>query len=370
MRKRVLLVNKFIPPDTAPTSQLIGAIGRALEADGWDVAFAGRRSGYSTQSPSLIRRLADEAGFHCALLAGSLFSRHRPDLVIALTSPPGLIVPASLLAKLSRSRLIHWCMDLYPDVAVALGALPAGRIEALIRWATVRAYRTCDLVVALDDDMAERFGAAGVDSEVLAPWPPDWRGAPAENAPDMRGAWLYSGNLGRAHDWETMLEAQAILERSGSTLRLVIQGSGPAQRAARERASSLGLQRVEWRPPAPEGGLLKQIHEARALVASQRPETTGMLYPSKLSTLTLTETPLIWIGSPVGAIAAELRGRPDTLVAPPGDAAQVAAFLRSLPSRPRLRDLDISRFLEKATERRNDGLERWKRWASRESAEA
>jgi len=340
MKPLALLINKFIPPDEAPTARLLGDVGDCFIEAGWDVEYLGRTSGYRTQSRGLAHRVVDEISFHLQILGRTLF-RRKASLLISLTSPPGLVFTVSLLSKLTGARHIHWCMDLYPDIAVALGALKQrswiNRIwESVTNWA----YDGCSHVVALDEDMRERFSKKGVTAKVQAPWAPD----PGQFIPstsradnilsDERNLWLYSGNLGRAHEWKTLLTAQGILEKRGSSIRLVFQGGGPEMPLAKKAAEELSLSRVEWRDYAPKDQLIGQLLSAKALVVTQRPESVGMLYPSKLNLAEPAGTPMIWVGDIDCSIARRLSHQARYCLASPGDATKIADFIEGLQETP------------------------------------
>jgi hypothetical protein len=108
------------------------------------------------------------------------------------------------------------------------------------------AYRGATRVVALDEDMAERVRSYGVEPAIVPPWVFDSALAqPLPTlAPNEPWTWIYSGNLGRAHEWQTLLEAQALLEKCDAKITLVFQGGGPAWPAAQERAPGSRIERL------------------------------------------------------------------------------------------------------------------------------
>jgi hypothetical protein len=66
------------------------------------------------------------------------------------------------------------------------------------------------------------------------------------------------------------------------------------------------------------------------VIATQREETRGLLWPSKLALLRALPRPIVWIGVPGGAIAQSLRARPGLNgIFAPGDAAPLAQWLLS-----------------------------------------
>lgn len=331
---RVLFLNQYFPPDPAPTGILLREIADALEAAGHEVVFASSGQEYRGGQAGGSRMRREVRGlwalFRAALRAG------RVDALVSATSPPLLVVAAAVIARLRRARHYHWLFDMYPELATALGEIPEGRMARLFSAAARWAYRRAACVVALDEDMASRLKAYGVSPRIIPPWvfaslmsslksPGSFKSLPPEPV------WLYSGNLGRAHEWRTLLDAQRMLEAAGAPWRLVFQGGGPAWPAAREYARQAGLNRCDWRPYVPEDQLPASLLAADILVVTQKPETRGLLWPSKLALVTSLPRPILWVGPLDGAIACDLAGLPQTGRFAPGDAAGVAKWLMEAP---------------------------------------
>src|SRR5262249_52315875 len=71
---------------------------------------------------TLAHRAFDYGSFYArAALALALLPRQ--DALIAMTTPPLIAAVGLGPQKLRRTRLIYWCQDLHPDVAVAFGVL-------------------------------------------------------------------------------------------------------------------------------------------------------------------------------------------------------------------------------------------------------
>ena len=329
---RVLFLNQYFPPDPAPTGILLREIADALAASGHQVAFASSGQDYRAGQKRGSRLLRELRGllalFRAALSAG------RVDAIVSATSPPLLVVIAATIARLRRARHYHWLFDMYPELATALGEIPDGWLTRFFYAATRRAYRRAECVVALDQDMAARLKAYRVTARIIPPWvfqslitarasQPLAPLTPAHPEP----IWLYSGNLGRAHEWRTLLDAQRLLETAGAPWRLVFQGGGPSWPAAREYADQLGLIRCEWRPYVPEDQLPASLLAADVLAVTQKPETCGLLWPSKLALIASLPRPILWVGPIDRAIARDLAALPQAGVFAPGDAHGVARWL-------------------------------------------
>lgn len=194
-------------------------------------------------------------------------------------------------------------------------------------------YRACGEVVVLDADMAERIKRYGVGSKIIRPWVS--RAVQEQAACEGERCrapwtWVYSGNLGRAHEWETLLEAQGLIEAENAEIRLLFQGGGPAWTAAKARAEEMGLKRCDWKDYAPVAELRSSLLDCQCCVASQRPAAKGLLWPSKLALLLTLPRPILWVGSQDGAIAGELRQVPGTGVFAPGQGREIADWVLDL----------------------------------------
>lgn len=337
----LLFLNQYGPPDSPPTARLLGEFADQLRTGGHTVEILAQRQTYGGRPTRGRERLRRElAASWFILRAGWRRRTPRPDVVLALSSPPGLLVVAALVAWRQRARLAHWAMDLYPELAIALGEILSGFLAKTVQTAMCWAYRRCALVVALDDDMRDHLQTmCRVPIRVLPPWPS--RAAeqqiasgrnPDATSLDQDGGmvpwtWLYSGNLGRAHEWQTLLDAQRLLENRRLPVRLVFQGDGAARQAAQARATELGLQRCDWLDYVPEDQLLASLRSARAWIVTQRPETRGLLWPSKLAVLEKLPGVIVFVGPLDGAIAQQLRTRGSVGIFAPGDAAALADWV-------------------------------------------
>ncbi len=328
---RILFINQFIPPDEAPTARLLGELADGLMALGWETDFLGGAQQYRAKALRGWRRWLRDVKTHVRVLLHGLILR-KPDVVFCLTDPPALVFTASILAGLRGARLVHWGMDIYPEIASALGELRADSlIYRFVKQAAQFGYARCDVIGCLDADMASALGLQDDDRvHECPPWSPAQIIFP--EAPPVLGhervRILYSGNLGRAHDFETLLRAQRMLEDEGAQFDLIFQGRGPNRAPAMKLAEELGLRHCRWLDYAADEDIVSSLLGAHVLTATQCLETRGLLWPSKLAVMRILSRPILWVGPVDGAIAAMLR----TQLIPcgifkPGDAEGVAKWL-------------------------------------------
>jgi colanic acid biosynthesis glycosyl transferase WcaI len=329
---RILFVNQYFPPDPAPTGILFREIADECTRFGHEVDFVDAGESYRAGQNQGGRMRRELAALRRMVAAGK--ARPRADVVVSGTSPPCLAVFADRIARAHRARHLHWAMDVYPEIAVALGEVRGGSLLARITgWMMGRAYRRCAAVIALDEDMAAVVRHHRIEPECIRPWVfralldqiPTLPQPPRKH--DGQWIWLYSGNLGRAHEFETLLQAQKAIEVRDPSVRLVFQGGGPAWQKAQERARDLGLARCDFRDYVPEESLVGSLLGSDTLVVTQRPETQGLLWPSKLGLVGALPRPVLFVGPINGAIARNLQPLAHAGIFAPGDVSGVADWV-------------------------------------------
>jgi glycosyltransferase involved in cell wall biosynthesis len=325
---RILFLNQYFPPDPAPTGVLLREVADELERAGHTVDFVAARQDYRATQQKRGRMVRELKALMRMLIDAA--RKPRADVVVSASSPPCLAVVATLVAMRHGARHVHWVMDLYPEIAVALGEVRGGVLPGMIERLMGWCYRRAARVLALDDDMAARLRRHGVECAIIRPWvfaPVLKTLASVRGEAGPEWTWIYSGNLGRAHEWETLLQAQVLLEARGAGIRLLFQGGGPSWPAARSRGEQLGLKLCTWTGYVDEEDLPASLLRCHALVVTQLPAVRGMLWPSKLGLVMSLPRPIAWVGPADGAIANELRSFAHAGIFSPGQSHEIADWL-------------------------------------------
>jgi glycosyltransferase involved in cell wall biosynthesis len=240
------------------------------------------------------------------------------DIVIAKTDPPLISVIAAVVAKISRAKLINWLQDLFPEVAGALDVGGIGRIVGVLRsirnWSLQTAYKN----VVIGDGMATRLTKEGIQSDtiqVIHNWA-DGQNiyAVARENNQLRLEWNlrdkfvvgYSGNLGRAHEFDTILDAAEILKSTASIVFLFI-GGGAQRDRIEEEARRRGLANIMFKPYQPREQLTLSLTVPDIHLISLHPALEGLIVPSKFYGVAAAGRPTLFIGSTNGEIPCMLR---------------------------------------------------------------
>ena len=355
---RVIFINRFFHPDHSATSQMLSDLAFALAERGHKVDVVTSRQIYDAPKEklpaqesvgglaihrvwtshfgrqSLIGRTVDYVTFYVSATITLWHLARRDDVLVAKTDPPMLSVIAAPIARLRGSRLVNWLQDLFPEVAEAAG-LGRGRLAGSF-YGALRAIRNRSLHAAatnvtLGDRMAERLKANGIKPQsisIIHNWADSALIRPiAHHNNALRSAWRlndkfiigYSGNLGRAHEYDTLLDAISHVETkqraaegpngSGWTparslkIMWLIVGGGALYTALAREVSRRGLTSVLFKPYQPRDQLAESLSAVDVHLVSLRPGLEGLIVPSKFYGIAAAGRPAIFIGDGDGEIA-------------------------------------------------------------------
>ncbi len=313
---RILLLNQFFWPDLAATSQLLTDLAAHLADEGHRVTVICARSSYagadSTQAPKVdIIRVSDlpfSRGSASRLLSYFSFLSaalwhscriERPELVVTLTTPPLLSVVGLLLKRFRGARHFIWEMDLYPDLAVDLKVLRAD--SWIIRFVGAIAdycRDQSDGIIALGSCMRRRLVARGVHPnkiEIAENWANGKLIYPAAQLSPDRFSVLYPGNLGLAHDVETV---SAVMNRlkADERFRFTYVGGGPRLKDLQSFCEAQGIRTASFLPYCSRDLLTQLLGTANIGLVTQNPSCLGSLVPSKVYSLLAAGLPVLFVG--------------------------------------------------------------------------
>jgi glycosyltransferase involved in cell wall biosynthesis len=269
-------------------------------------------------------------------------------LLIVTTEPPYLAIVAYLMNWLVGLPYLCIVYDIYPDVAVALEVVSEQNgLVRLWRWFNQRVWRRARAIVVLSDTMKDRIVASYPEGAekiaVIHSWADPDRIYPRPKAKnwfalryglDQVFTVLYSGNMGRCHDIDTILAAA--LELREEPVQFVFIGSGPKRKELMERMKEANLSRCLFLPYQDQEVLPFSLTACDLSLVSLVPGVEGLVAPSKLYGS-------LAAGCPVAAIC-ESHSYLRSLLAQGGfgrafdngDGVGLAAFIRLLMANPEL----------------------------------
>ena len=370
-RPSAVFLNRFYWPDVAATGQMLTDLAEGLASRGWRVTVITGSAPYDGGAPTtpapkrehrngvdvirvrstrfgrggVLGRLGDYASY-VAGAARHVLTGARHDLIVAMSDPPMLAALAVAAARLRGARSVYWVQDLFPQVAGRLGVLREdGAMYRMLERIARDIHRGCDLVIALGPAMQRAVVSAGArpdrttfvhnwsDTRQIRPL------AAAENpfrrryGLDGKFVVLYSGNAGRAHTFDAVLDAAARLRDNAEIVFLFIGGGQriPELRLHVERA---GLPNVRFLGYVPRAELPLSLCAADASLVTEAESISGLLVPSKAYGVLASGRPLAFVGSAESDVARIVRQSECGVVLSPGDGSGLAAWIAGLAANP------------------------------------
>lgn len=330
---RLLVLCPHFEPDVAPTGVVITEIAHRLAEAGhelyvvtslpWyehheiEAGWGGRpvRSErtewgritrvhpFPTDKRNIPARAAAFACFTGLVGLVAVFQRSRPDAVLAMSPPLTLGLSGWVAARLRRVPVVFNVQDVFPDVAVEVGAITDRRVIRLLRWLERFIYRRCDAVTVLSDDLRDnvvaKIGPRHDNSvRVIPNFVDTARIVPAERRNGYREQFglgdrtvvMYAGNIGFSQPLELMIDA-ARHHRDRDDLVFVINGGGSGRPAL--EAAAADLDNVVFVDLQPRERLPEVLAAADVHVIALRRGLARASVPSKLYSVLAAGRPVL-----------------------------------------------------------------------------
>jgi glycosyltransferase involved in cell wall biosynthesis len=394
--RKIVFVNRFFFPDHSATSQLLADLAASLTKSNFTVEVVTSRQIYDNPAsglPSaetvdgvrvtrvwtsqfgrthLIGRALDYVTFYITATWTLLWGLRADNILVAKTDPPLISVPAAIVARLRGARLINWLQDLFPEVAIALGVRGIAPLKLPLKALRNFSLRTAHMNVVLGERMAQALEHEGIPRSKIV-IVPNWADgeqitslAPRENR--LRREWAlddyfvvgYSGNLGRAHDFRTILDAAALL-LPVTDIRFVFIGGGAQLDWLERAAKNKGLSNLLFKPYQLREALKYSLCVPDVHLISLLPELEGYIVPSKFYGIAAAGRPSVFVGDPEGEIPKLLATHNCGYSVAVGDSQALAGYLKRLSADPQLAE-ELGREARNLFEKQYDkpiGCDRW-----------
>ncbi len=314
---KILFINQFFWPDSSATSQQLTDLATGLAELGNEVSVLCGEGGYAAAASSgappvhiysvkalpfvrgRVGRVLSYLSFYVSALVRGITLPHQ-DVVVSLTTPPLISLLGSLIKTFRGSRHFIWEQDIYPDVAIDLNYFkaggPADRITGLLADYS-RSH--ADRVIALGECMKQRLIQRGIapNKIVIAEnWASSASIEPMPRPGDPNElVLLYSGNLGLAHDLDTLTGAMKDL-RDDSRFRFLFVGSGGKRKQLADFCTANDIHTVELRPYVSRDRLSEGLAAGDIGLVTQHDVCCGSVVPSKVYGILAAGRPVLFIG--------------------------------------------------------------------------
>jgi colanic acid biosynthesis glycosyl transferase WcaI len=335
---RVIFLNRFFYPDHSATSRMVSSLAFELASIGKDVHVITSRQLYDEPGADLPAHEIAQ-GVHIHRVGTTNFGRSRlpgramdylsfyftswrcalsiakmGDIIVAKTDPPMISLVGMVAARQQRAKLVNWVQDIYPEIAIQFGVPLIAPVRRLLFWLRDMSLKAAAANVVLGQLPARLVLSRGVPADsvtIIHNWSDEDEITPIAHADNrLRQAWGlgdkfvvgYSGNLGRTHDFLTVLSVSERFRNDHRIVFLVVGGGHQNDSLARE-VIRRGLDRSYLFVPYQDADMLKySLGVPDVHWISLRPQFEGLIVPSKFYGIAAAGRPIISIGSKDGEL--------------------------------------------------------------------
>lgn len=381
---KVIFLNRFFYPDHSATSQLLSDLTFTLAGQGWEVHILTSRQRYDDPDailPSvevvqgvriqrvwtsrfgrgwLPGRVVDYLTFYISTAWRLWRLVHNADVIVAKTDPPLISLVAVVVAKWRGAQLVNWLQDVFPEVAAQLGMrFLRGNLGRLLQKLRNTSLQAAAINVVLGERMAVYLKGQGIpadkitvihnwaDGQAIRPLVPKQNPLRADWGLAGKFVIGYSGNLGRAHEFETILKAAERLltlsrqgkgnlneERENSAVVFLFIGGGHQRDWLEQETCRRGLDNIVFKPYQPRERLTQSLGVADVHLVSLQPVLEGYIVPSKFYGIMAAGRPVLFIGDTQGEIATLIARKQCGIAVAEGDSAALAEAIQCLRDDP------------------------------------
>jgi len=368
---RICILNEFFHPDTTGgTGTVLSNLARTLCDNYPNVQIDVLTSRYQYRGDNKlatfenwhgipIRRLstprASQSSTVLRLIVNVLFSvatflrlmvGRKYDLILVGTAPPPLAMAAHWIKRLRGTPYVYVIYDLEPDRAVSMKVLsPTNPLVSLVRKRQASWLRASAKAIVLGRCMrdhlrenyqlpASQIGVIpiGADPEEVDPRNKDTRFR-AEQAIDGFIV-LYSGNFGRYHNFDTVLDAAKRLKAEQKKITFVLVGSGHQKDHIAHRIQNENIDNVKMYPFVPKDDYADLLASCDVSLVTLEPGMEGLCVPSKFYNILAAGRPTLAIMSQRCEVAKVIMETDCGVQVNQGDTEQLVRVLTELSESP------------------------------------
>ena len=291
---------------------------------------------------NILARLVDAITFTLVIFFFALRHFRNGDRILAATNPPPLPLVIGLASKIRGCRSTLLVHDVYPEVLSAAGALRQDSwLYRILDFVFGRSYTMYDRFIVLGECMKRvveaKLGKAARQIAVIPNWADDDI-VPIDRAANSfciehgltdKFIVQFSGNFGRTHDIEILLQAADLLADRSDILFLLV-GSGAKTNLVGGKRGQQG--NVLFLPKQPRERLGEMLAASDATVISFIDGMLGLSVPSRMYNVMAAGVPIIASAHPDSELIRVIKTEESGWALLNSDARELAQLVRNLAS--------------------------------------
>lgn len=270
--------------------------------------------------------------------------QHRGTIsFVAMPSPVFQALAGIFAKRLWKIPTVYWVQDIWPDSAIITLGIRNRFMIRILNTICGWIYRQADLVMVQSDGFHGSITRFGVPAHRIVTLP---NCAPAEFAPvalsavpariralipEHRRIIMFAGNIGESQDFDTIIDAAALLPHDSDILLIVIGNGRDAERVQRKVKDTNLSHRFLFLGRHPESDMPSFFACADALLVSLRDEPIfALTVPSKIQAYLACGKPILASLAGEGANIIQQSGA--GIVVPPSTPAKLSAAMSRVAS--------------------------------------
>ncbi len=241
----------------------------------------------------------------------------REDLVIVKTDPPFLSLIAMCGAKIIGFKYIVWIQDVFPEVAYKLDYFSNIYLYNKSREIRNLSLKKAEAIVVIGSLMSNFFQKQNIplnsiyvipnfaDENIISPISTDENFLIKEYGLEKKFIVGYSGNLGRAHDIEFIIDISKKLQKNSNIIFLITGGGYYFSKLKKEAHDSM-LNNILFKNYVSDELLAMSLSTSDVHLISLKPILEALIVPSKFYGICAASKPSIIIGDIKGELGTEV----------------------------------------------------------------
>ena len=323
------------------------ALGETKSSELHSGVFITRCGGTRWNANILLLRIINALSLSLGIFLRALLEFRKNDCVIVVTNPPFLPILIAIACAVRSSRSILLVHDVYPDVLCAVGILDRkSPLVACLIAVSRLVLRAVSEIIVLGRDMREHFHrlCPGADSKTriipnwadvdeIRPTPREMNGVIARHSFGARFLVQYSGNMGRTHGVEEVVEAARLLA-DRDDIHFVLIGHGAKKDWVAKAVEQ--LKNVTLLPYVPRASLNESLNACDISLIAFRPGMVGLSVPSRMYNVMAAGKPILAVAEDQSELSRVVEEEQIGWTVSPRNPSQIAEVIVQAKEHPEL----------------------------------
>jgi len=267
-----------------------------------------RAKNIGAEHKSIFSKLISNISFSSKTFFYAVRKRKEYDMILITTDPPFLAIICWLIKLIFKKPYVLIMYDIYPDIAIKLNVLKEkGFVSRFWNWFNKRTFKHASKLVVIGEDMKillqENYSHIPdenyelihnwSDKNFVHPIPKEENQFLKEHNLEGKRILLYSGNMGRTHNVESILEAAIDLDGKFDDVVFLFIGGGIKKYLVKKHIDEGLSSNVMQLPFQPFEILAHVLSSATFSFVCLDDDFTGMSVPSKSYGIMASQTPIL-----------------------------------------------------------------------------